>query len=34
MLMSRPAGLTIAIWVVAIALLWYAMRMHKRGVLR
>lgn len=34
MLLSGPVGLTLAIWVVAILLLWYAMRMRKKGVLR
>lgn len=31
---GQPAGLTVAIWVVAVLLLVYAMRMRKAGVLR
>jgi hypothetical protein len=27
-------GMNIAIWAIAIGLLWYAMRMRKAGVLR
>lgn len=34
MLTPASIGITVVIWIVALALLWYAVRMRERGVLR